>query len=172
MIISSTRFAKPTFIGSKRFSPRRDFATITRSPRPRNARSMSLRIADMSNRLPCSETSRFVSNDPREKLAPGLPPGIDDPTTAAFQTPEDERTFTETRLVFEALAKDKRVKIDALLAEMEPLNRSARYEVLAALESLRKTAPKPLPTARNRRNSASRAADILSEARRLRLQRA
>ncbi|HWE34988.1 MAG TPA: DUF1549 and DUF1553 domain-containing protein [Isosphaeraceae bacterium] len=84
----------------------------------------------------------------RAALADGPPPGLDDATVAAFQQDEADRSPEQVRLVFDALAKDPRIKPPALLAALGPVAAQGRAELLRALDRLKVAGPPPLPHAR------------------------
>jgi len=84
----------------------------------------------------------------RAALAPGDPPGEDDATAAAMRKPETERTSAEVGLVFEATAKDRRIKPDVLSAAFNAEQSDTRRGLLAELARLKATAPPALPKAR------------------------
>lgn len=84
----------------------------------------------------------------RGRLAPGPPPGADDRLVTALAKGPSERSDAETRLVFEALAKDKRVAAGDLEKALAPEDRAARAQALAELKAVREAMPAPLPKAR------------------------
>ena len=84
----------------------------------------------------------------RNALRPGLPPGLNDDATAAFQTPEAERTPDQIRVVFEALAKDRRIDPKVWTWALDGTSATIRGASLARLDRLRKAAPPALPRAR------------------------
>jgi hypothetical protein len=84
----------------------------------------------------------------RAVLAPGLPPTADELVIAASQKSEEERSPQDVRLFYEALARDKRVKPAALIAELGSEKAAERAEWLARLDQTKKAAPPPLPQAR------------------------
>ncbi|MBX6311676.1 MAG: DUF1553 domain-containing protein [Isosphaeraceae bacterium] len=84
----------------------------------------------------------------RARLAPGLPEKITDEVVAAYQKDEARRTPREVRLVYEALARDKRLKSKDLAAALDPDQARERERLLARLEAVQKAAPPPLPRAR------------------------
>jgi hypothetical protein len=73
----------------------------------------------------------------RNKLDPPRPPGIDDPTIAAWEKDPLERSADEVALVFEAAAKDKRIGPKALGAEVV----KERQGLLAELDRRKKARP-------------------------------
>ena len=93
----------------------------------------------------------------RAKLAPGEPPGLNDEMIAAFQKPDVDRTPGDVRLVFEALAKDQRVKPAALSAALGPAGTADRRALLARLARVRQESPRPLPQARGLDETGPRA---------------
>ena len=100
--------------------------------------------------------------------APGLPPGLNDDATAAFQKPEAERTPDEVRVVFEALAKDRRIDPEAWTwpstATSATIRRRARWPGSTACGRPRRPRlPRPAGStrpARRRRRPTSCAAAI------------
>ena len=84
----------------------------------------------------------------RLALAPGRPGGLPDDTIAAFETPAEGRSPDQVRLVYDALAQDRRVQPEALGAALGPTGTAHRVELLARLDRLRSSAPAPLPQAR------------------------
>jgi hypothetical protein len=130
------------------FTPARfrdDFPLASRAEREAHEARMREWQASMA------ETQRRlleIEAPARDKIAPGPPPGLDDRTTTALARSNAERTDEEVRLAFEALAKDKRIKADALVEAIAPEARLARAEALAELDRVRKAMPAPLPKAR------------------------
>ena len=84
----------------------------------------------------------------RERLAPGLPPGLDDRTAGAFNWPEAERSAEDWNLIFEAFQKDQRVKVEAIAGALEPAHAKELGSARIELDRLRSAAPRPLPVAR------------------------
>ncbi len=84
----------------------------------------------------------------RRMLAPGTPPGATDETAAAFATPEAERSPREVELVFESLARDRRIKPDVWALVLDLPSWSARRLLLNRLDRLVRSAPPELPKAR------------------------
>jgi hypothetical protein len=84
----------------------------------------------------------------RSALAPGQPTGLNDEMVAAFQKPEGERTPEETRLVHEALAKDRRVKSSVLELCLDGTAAAIRRTLRAQLSRLTRSPPPELPHAR------------------------
>ena len=84
----------------------------------------------------------------RATLAPGRPPGLPDDAVAAFEAAEESRTPEQVRLVFEATARDGRIKPDALAAALGPEATQAAESLRDRLARLEATAPPPLPQAR------------------------
>jgi hypothetical protein len=84
----------------------------------------------------------------RAALALGDPPGLSDETAQALRKPESERSAVEIRLVYEALARDRRVAPDRLATAMQgplgPIHQAWRTR----LDTLLKQAPAPPPRAR------------------------
>ena len=93
----------------------------------------------------------------RNALRPGIPPGLNDVATAAFQTPEAERTRDEIRVVFEASAKDRRVDPKVWRWALDGTTATLRGALLARLDRLRKAAPPALPRARGLDEASSTA---------------
>ncbi|HEU5117916.1 MAG TPA: DUF1549 and DUF1553 domain-containing protein, partial [Isosphaeraceae bacterium] len=94
----------------------------------------------------------------RATLAPGDPPGLSDEKADALHKPESERTPAEVRLVFETLAKDRRVKPEALSAALDPAQAEEHHDLLAELRRLKATEPPPLPQARGLEETSAVAA--------------
>ncbi len=84
----------------------------------------------------------------REQIAPGLPPKLNDREQAAFEKPEADRTPEEIALVFEALARDDRIKIKAIQEFLEPETMALRTEALVRLDEIQQAEPPHLPRAR------------------------
>ncbi len=84
----------------------------------------------------------------RADLAPGPPPGLDDPTAAALRKPADGRTPEETALAFDALARDRRIEPEALSSALGPAASALRRALLRELARARADGPRPLPQAR------------------------
>ncbi len=84
----------------------------------------------------------------RATLAPGDPPGLNKKTAAALRKPESERTAAEVRLVYEAVAKDRRIKPEDLSAALEPPQAESRRDLLAELSRVKASNPPALPQAR------------------------
>jgi hypothetical protein len=115
----------------------------------RERRAYESRFADWEREVASEQAALMRLEAPiRESLAPGLPPGLNDLVIAASQKPEDERSPGEVRLVFEAFAKDRRLKPDAIAAALDPTSSATRRKLLDRLDRLRKSAPAPLPQAR------------------------
>lgn len=84
----------------------------------------------------------------RAALAPGDPPGLKDDVAAALHKPDDERTPSEVRLVFDALAKDRRVKTQALEQALGASAAAERRDLLRRLTEWKGAAPAAPPQAR------------------------
>ncbi len=84
----------------------------------------------------------------RATLAPGDPPGLNDQIAAALRKAEAERTPAEVRMVYEALAKDRRIKPEAWSTALDPSQTQSRRELIAELGRLKAATPPPLPKAR------------------------
>jgi len=93
----------------------------------------------------------------RAKLAPGDPPGLNDEMVAAFHKPEADRSPAEARMVFDALAKDRRVKAQALEGALDKGTAATRRDLLARLAKLKGAAPSALPQARGLEESGTKA---------------
>ncbi|MDR3639116.1 MAG: DUF1549 and DUF1553 domain-containing protein [Isosphaeraceae bacterium] len=93
----------------------------------------------------------------RATLAPGDPPGLNDEMAAALRKSEAERTPAEVRLVFEALAKDKRVKPQAWESALGPAAAQEHRELLDRLARRKAAAPRALPQARGLQESGTQA---------------
>jgi hypothetical protein len=117
------------------------------SARERAASEATLRAGEAELATLQAELIRLEA-PARAALAPGPPPGLDDLAIAAFQKGEAGRSPAEVRLVYEALAKDRRVEPEALSARLGPGADARRRGLLARLETVRKAAPPALPRAR------------------------
>jgi hypothetical protein len=84
----------------------------------------------------------------RELIAPGAPAGLNDEAAAAFARLLTERTPREVELVYDALARDKRIKPAVWAVALDPLTAHARRVLLARVERINRSAPRPLPRAR------------------------
>ncbi|MFI5460657.1 MAG: DUF1549 and DUF1553 domain-containing protein [Isosphaerales bacterium] len=84
----------------------------------------------------------------RRALAPGAPLGLNDETAAAFGKPEAGRSPRDVELVFESLARDRRIKPDVWALVLDQAAWSARRLLLARLDRLVHGAPPDLPRAR------------------------
>jgi hypothetical protein len=82
----------------------------------------------------------------RERFAPS-PAGATDDVIVALQKSAVDRTIRETALVFEAQAKDRRVKEPTYLAFLGPTSATVRKVLIAQIEAERKGAPPSLPMA-------------------------
>jgi hypothetical protein len=94
----------------------------------------------------------------RANLADGLPPGADELVIAAAQKAPADRSPADVRLVYEALAKDPRVRPPALTKELGPDAAKTRATLLERLAALRKAAPQPPPLARGVDETSTQAA--------------
>jgi len=81
-------------------------------------------------------------------LAPGAPAGLNDEMATAFARTEAERTPRDVELVFEALARDKRISPAAWTVVLDPITGYARRVLLTRLERIKRSAPRALPLAR------------------------
>jgi len=84
----------------------------------------------------------------RHALAPGAPPGSSDETAAAFGKPEADRSPRDVEVVFESLARDRRIKPDVWALVLDQEAWSARRLLLIRLDRLVHGAPPELPRAR------------------------
>ena len=84
----------------------------------------------------------------RAMLAPGMPAGLNDEAAAAFAKPAAERSAREVELVFDSLARDRRIKPEAWMAVLVPPAWLARRDWLARLDGLVRSRPAELPKAR------------------------
>jgi hypothetical protein len=84
----------------------------------------------------------------RAKLAPGAPPGSNDETVAAFARAELDRSPRDVELIFEALARDRRIESDTWALLLDQAEWSARRMLLARLDRLVHCAGPDLPRAR------------------------
>jgi hypothetical protein len=94
----------------------------------------------------------------RDSLSPGLPMGALDDVVAAYNKPEAERSPGEVQLVYDALSRDRRIKPTDWPRLLGERTASARRECLSRLEGIKKSAPRPLPTARVLEEVSTRAA--------------
>jgi hypothetical protein len=84
----------------------------------------------------------------REALVSGLPPKISDETAAAFARSEAERSSEDIHLIYDALAKDRRIAPEDWASVLDPTSASLRRVWLARLAVLKKAGPPILPYAR------------------------
>jgi len=84
----------------------------------------------------------------RHRLAPGAPLGLNDETAAAFGKPESDRSPRDVELVFESLARDRRIKPEVWALVLDQAAWSARGLLLARLDRLVHSPPPDLPKAR------------------------
>ena len=84
----------------------------------------------------------------RDLLAPGDPTGLNDETAAAFAKALEELSPHEVELVFEALARDKRIKATLWPVVLDPITGYTRRVLMKRLERLKAAAPRALPKAR------------------------
>jgi hypothetical protein len=84
----------------------------------------------------------------RRRLAPGAPPGVNDETAAAFAKPDTERSPRDVELVYESLARDRRIRPELWALVLDPASWSARRLILVRLERLMRSPPPELPKAR------------------------
>jgi hypothetical protein len=84
----------------------------------------------------------------RAAMAPGDPAGLNDETAAAFQKAAADRTPREVALVFEALARDRRIKPETWTVVLDPTTRLVRSALRARLDRLVQAAPPELSKAR------------------------
>jgi len=88
-----------------------------------------------------------VEGPVRRLLTPDPPPGIDDETAGALAKPEGDRSARDTRLVFEAWAKDKRIDPRVWTMVLGPTTATIRTQRLRVLDREKAAEPKP-PVAR------------------------
>ena len=84
----------------------------------------------------------------RDLLAPGAPPGISDETALAFGKAPDARSPRDVDLVFEALARDKRISAGIWSVVLDPITGYARHVLTERIEWLKRASPRTLPKAR------------------------
>jgi hypothetical protein len=84
----------------------------------------------------------------RDLLAPGPPPGINDETAAAFGKAPDDRSPRDIDLVFEALARDKRISAAIWSIVLDPITGYARVVLTRRVERLKRASPRDLSKAR------------------------
>jgi Protein of unknown function (DUF1553)/Protein of unknown function (DUF1549) len=84
----------------------------------------------------------------RAILAPGLPRALNDETAAAFAKSALERSPREVELVFDTLARDRRIKSAGWMTVLDPPAWLARGISLARLDRLVGSRPPELPKAR------------------------
>jgi hypothetical protein len=83
----------------------------------------------------------------RDALASELPPNLDDETAAAFARPEAERSSEDIHLIYEALAKDRRIAPEDWAKVLDTTSASLRRTWLARLAALKQAKPPSLPHA-------------------------
>jgi hypothetical protein len=84
----------------------------------------------------------------RAQLAPGDPPGINDETADALAKNSADRSPREVELVFEAFARDKRIRGVTWQLVLDPINAYLRRVLTNRLERLKRSGPRALPKAR------------------------
>jgi Protein of unknown function (DUF1553)/Protein of unknown function (DUF1549) len=84
----------------------------------------------------------------RDLLAPGAPTGLDDETATAFGKPEADRSERDIELIYETLARDKRVSAGVWSIVLGPVTWNARRLLAARIERIKGSAPSALPKAR------------------------
>jgi hypothetical protein len=84
----------------------------------------------------------------RAALTPGLPEKFSDEAAAALARPEAERTPQDVHLIYEGLARDRRIAADVWPRVLDPTSAHLRRIWLARLDALKKAAPPILPHAR------------------------
>ncbi len=84
----------------------------------------------------------------RERLAPGLPPGLSDDAARAFAKPGGDRNTEDVRLIFEATRKDARVRPKDVASGLDEDRRRDRDTWAAKLDALMKSPPPDLARAR------------------------
>ncbi len=110
--------------------------------RPEERREFERRRRAWESELDGLQSAALAIESPiRARLGP--PPGVADDVIVALQRPSAERSPRETSLIFEAQAKDKRIREPMFQAALGPTSSATRRELLARVESLRKSAPKP-----------------------------
>jgi Protein of unknown function (DUF1553)/Protein of unknown function (DUF1549) len=84
----------------------------------------------------------------RNLLAPGDPAGLNDETAAALAVALPERSPHDVELVFDALARDKRINASLWQVVLDPVNGYARGVLMNRLQRLKRAGPRALPKAR------------------------
>jgi hypothetical protein len=84
----------------------------------------------------------------RDLLAPGTPAGLDDDTATAFSKPDADRSPRDVELIYETLARDKRVKAGIWPIVLDPVTWNARRRLVARIEQIKRSTPPTLPKAR------------------------
>lgn len=130
------------------FTPARfrdDYPVVSASERQafeRRSRAWREQVAEAQSALIALESAT------RERLAKGPPPGLDDLATAAFQKPAADRSTAEVQLAFDALTKDKRIKLSTLENALDPAQRDEDRRLRDRLKRLASETPPELPHAR------------------------
>ena len=104
----------------------------------------------------------------RDLLAPGMPAGLDDETATAFGKPEADRSPRDVELIYETLARDKRVNTGLWSIVLDPVTWNAR-RLLVATNRADQTVrtPRLAESPRHRRGRSDRAPDLLAPPRRV-----
>jgi Protein of unknown function (DUF1553)/Protein of unknown function (DUF1549) len=84
----------------------------------------------------------------RDLLAPGVPPGLNDEMVAAFDRSRQERSPHDVELIYDALARDRRINPRIWAVVLDSITFDARRRMLARLESIKRSGPRALPRAR------------------------
>jgi Protein of unknown function (DUF1553)/Protein of unknown function (DUF1549) len=116
---------------------------------PAERSDFEAKLADWKKKLSAAQARVLRIEAPaRARLAPLPQTGLDDRVIAALAKDEDDRTAEEVGLVFETLAKDKRVSARDIVQALDPSARSERAEALAALARINVEKPASPPKAR------------------------
>jgi hypothetical protein len=136
-------YALQAFFAAARFRDDYPLASV------RDRHRYEERVRDWEQQIKAARAALIRLESPwRDLLAPGAPPGLNDETAAAFTKPEAERTVREVELVFDALARDKRVKPEVWTFVLDPITAHARRLLVARVERIKRSAPEALPKAR------------------------
>ena len=83
----------------------------------------------------------------RDTLTPEPPPSVNDETAAALARPESERSSSDVHLIYDALAKDRRIAPEDWSSVLDPTSANLRKTWLARVGTLKKLKPPTLPSA-------------------------
>jgi hypothetical protein len=124
----------------------------------RERRDYEAKVRIWENQLTSARVALIRLESPwRDLLAPGAPGGLNDETASAFAKSSAARSTRDVELVFDALARDKRIKADTWAFLLDPVTAYARRQLLARVDRIKKLAPRALPKARGVDESSSTA---------------